>query len=327
MRIFVAGATGTLGQPVVRALLARGHHVVGLTRAERRRHIVEQLGAEAVVGDALDERVLRAAVTAARPDQVLHLLTAIPPAGALRARDLAATNVLRIRGTSNVIGAARVAGARRIVAESFIGVYGVTRCDREMSEDAPFAAAGGGAFRGAIQGLRSLEAQLAAARVTGQIETVSLRIGLLYGSAVPSSRAMMKQARAGWLFAPRSADGLVPSVHVDDAAAAIVAAVEAERPGPVYNIVDDQPMSLETLLDLTSRAAGADRPRRLPLWFLKVVAPIIAEVATVRLPLSNARAKRELGWVLRYPTVEVGLEELGQRSGEAPRPGSRGLAA
>src|SRR5436305_4939884 len=123
MRIFIAGATGTLGRPVVRRLVSLGHEVVGLTRSEKGARGLEAAGARGVIGDALDREGLRAAVVAARPEQVLHLLTALPPV-ILRARHLEATNHLRLVGTPNLIEAAVAAGARRIVAESFVSVYG-----------------------------------------------------------------------------------------------------------------------------------------------------------------------------------------------------------
>ena len=124
MRIFIAGATGTLGRPVVRLLRSRGHEVVGLTRSPERARALDTLGVHAVVGDALDRDAVSALVAAARPDRVLHLLTALPPGGPTRKRHLTSTNELRIRGTANLIHAAMEAGAARLVAESFVGVYG-----------------------------------------------------------------------------------------------------------------------------------------------------------------------------------------------------------
>src|SRR5262245_40671381 len=124
MRIFVAGATGALGRPVVRRRVANGHSVTGMTRSRDRARSIEAAGAQAVVADALDADGLRAAVAAARPEQVVHLLTALPPAGPLRPAHLRATNRVRTEGTANLIGAAIEAGARRVVAESFVGVCG-----------------------------------------------------------------------------------------------------------------------------------------------------------------------------------------------------------
>jgi nucleoside-diphosphate-sugar epimerase len=122
MKIFVAGATGTLGRPVVRILLTHGHDVVGMTRTTDGVRKIEAAGAKALIADALDGDRLRAVVARVRPEQIVHLLTALPPAGPLRPRQLDATNVLRTAGTANLIRAAVEAGALRIVAESFVGV-------------------------------------------------------------------------------------------------------------------------------------------------------------------------------------------------------------
>jgi 2-alkyl-3-oxoalkanoate reductase len=314
MRVFVAGATGTLGRPVVRLLVDRGHSVVGSTRYGSRTADVESLGAAPVVVDALDQAALRGVVLQARPDVVVHLLTAIPPGGALRPRDLAATNRLRTAGTAHLLSAAVEAGARRFVAESFVGVYGVTQRATAITEDDPLPPFDSGPFGAAVTALRAMEQQLSDARERGRIEAVALRVGLLYGEDVPSTRQMIRQARAGWLAAPAKDSGLVPFVHVDDAAAAIVAAIEAPRPSGVYNLVDDEPISLSAFVDALSVRLGTGRPRRIPGWVLRMVAPIVAQVATARLPVANVKAKQELGWSLRYPTVTIGLHASMQRA-------------
>src|SRR5262245_61640474 len=124
MRVFVAGASGTLGIPVLRQLAARGHDVVGMTRSDSKRAMIEQFGARAVVADALDARALAQTVREAAPTHVLHLLSALPKNGPMRAADVAATNRLRIDGTANLLQAAIAAGAERLVGESFVAVYG-----------------------------------------------------------------------------------------------------------------------------------------------------------------------------------------------------------
>jgi nucleoside-diphosphate-sugar epimerase len=123
MRVFIAGATGTLGRPVVRALVSRGHQVVGLTRTDEGARRIQATGAKAVIGNALDAERMKKLVVEARPDVVVHLLTAIPPAGVMRKNQLRPTNELRVTGTANLIGASMAAGARRLVAESFVGIY------------------------------------------------------------------------------------------------------------------------------------------------------------------------------------------------------------
>jgi nucleoside-diphosphate-sugar epimerase len=316
MKIFVAGATGTLGRPVVRTLLAHGHDVVGMTRTAEGARRIEGAGAKAVIADALDGDRLRSAVARTRPEQVVHLLTALPPGGPLRRRDLDATNVLRTAGTANLIRAAVEAGAVRIVAESFVGVYGTGAID-SIAEDAPLPPVPGGPFREAVLAMRSMEDQLRQARDRRLIDTVALRIGGLYGSDVPSIRALLDQARKGRLFAPRKLPGLAPFVHVDDAAAAIVAAVEAARTSPVYNISDDEPISMSDFLQQFTQALGTRPPRTIPVWLARLAAPLLIQAAFVTLRLSNDKAKQELGWTPRYPTVRDGLRELTLAIGKA----------
>jgi nucleoside-diphosphate-sugar epimerase len=308
MRIFVAGATGALGQPVVRRLVAAGHTVTGLTRSRDRARTMETAGARAAVGDALDAEALRALVAAARPDQVVHLLTALPPAGPLRAAHLRATNRVRTEGTANLLRAAIDAGARRLVGESFVGIYGRTNSAAMLTEDATLSAGSAGAFAEAIAAMREMEDALLRARA--EIETVALRIGYFYGPTVPSTIATIEQARRGWLFAPTGADGVGPFIHIEDAAAAVVAAVQHQAPSPVYNVVDDEPFPLMEFLTLLTKTIGARPPRPLPMWMAKIGAPLIAELATAKLRLSNAKAKRELGWRPEFPTVREGILTL-----------------
>ena len=310
MRIFVAGATGTLGRPVVRLLLAGGHEVIGLSRTEQGRAAIERQGAAGVVGNALDLTGLTRLVTDARPDQVVHLLTALPPAGALRARHLRPTNALRREGTANLLHAAIQGGATRLVAESFVGVYGDAHFATPVREDAPLPDAGRGALREATLALRSMEHQLQTARHTHEIDAVVLRIGLLYGPDVPATEQMMAQAQRGQLFSPPDSTGVASFVHIADAAAAIVAAVEARSPSFVYNVADDRPRSFARFMALVSRAAGASPPRQVPLWLIRLAAPVAAEFASKELPLSNARARRELGWTPGFATIEDGLSQL-----------------
>jgi nucleoside-diphosphate-sugar epimerase len=308
MKVFIAGATGALGQPLVRALVHRGHEVIGLTRSASKRPLLESLGARAAVANALDEDALKRALVQAAPTHVVHLLTALPAAGPMRARDLEATNELRVRGTANLLRAAIDAHVKRIVAESFIGVYGRANFDRPRGEDEPLPPPSGGGFREALLALRSMEDQLARARDLKAIETVTLRFGGIYGPDVASLQATVRMLRARRIFLPRATSDIMTFVHVDDAAEATIAALEQPSPGAVYNIVDDEPMSLRTFLGIVASAIGAPPPRTMPAWLFRLVAPLMVEVLAVRMPLSNAKAKRELGWKPVYPRVSDGIQ-------------------
>ncbi len=310
MRVFVAGGTGALGRPLLRALRERGHEVFALTRRPEKHGLLEALGARVVFGDALDAEGLVRAVGAVEPSHVVHLLTALPPGGPLRSKDLRGTDRLRVEGTANLLRAAVEAGAKRIVAESFMGVYGTGGAPDLKNEDSPFAAVPRRSALGAsITALRTLEKTLLDARDAGTIEVVVLRYGLVYGSEVPSTVALAERLRKRQVFAPGGANGVGSFVHADDAATATVAALEADQPSAVYNIVDDEPMPLMAYLSHSSQLVGAPLPRKAPAWIIRLVAPILAEGFFTQLPLSNSRAKNELGWTLAYPTLREGLPQ------------------
>jgi nucleoside-diphosphate-sugar epimerase len=159
----------------------------------------------------------------------------------------------------------------------------------------------------AAAAMRAHEALLREVRAAGRLETVVLRFGGFYGPEVAGTLALVRQMRSGRMVVPRGARGVISFVHVDDAARAVVAALEQPAPGPLYNVVDDRPMLFTEAFAQMAQALDAPPPWRVPLWLLRVVAPVPARAATIRLPLSNARAKRELGWALSFPTLREGL--------------------
>ena len=312
MRVFVAGATGTLGIPVVRELAARGHHVIGLTRREAKRPVLRELGARAAVADAFDEAALVRAVRDADPDSVVHLLTAIPRNGPVQAADMAMTNRLRVKGTEHLLRAAIVAGAKRIVAESMIFAYGYGDHGEAKikEEDALKAGEPDAWMRETVDAQRSLESQLIEASRRQLIEGVALRMGLLYGPGSPSTEFMLRLLRRRMFPVVRGGDGSKPWIHISDAVSAIIASLERGRSGEVYNIVDDEPISYSDFLLFAAQAIGAPRPRSLPPWFLRLTAPYAAASLSTRLNVSNEKAKRELGWHLRFPGCREGLKHL-----------------
>lgn len=320
MRIFVAGATGTLGRPLVHRLVGRGHVVVGLTRFESNRRALESSGARAAIGNALDRVAVVRHVAEARPEVVVQLLTALPPSGAPRRKDLERTNRVRTTGNAHLIEAAVAAGSRRLVAESFVGIYGAARFASPANEDVPLPEAGRTAFAGAALALREMERQLASA--ADGLETVALRIGLLYGPGVPSTERWIADARRGRLLAPSGLGGVAPFVHIDDAADALVAAIEHPAASRVYNIVDDEAVDMSSMLERLSVAIGARPPRHVPGWLIRLLMPVLAELGSAELRLSNEKAAREFGWRPRHPTVESGLATLA-RAASRPTPGLR----
>lgn len=311
MRIFVAGSTGTLGMPLVRALVARKHRVTGLTRSPEKTRVLEEAGAQAAVADALDPASLERAVRAAQPDCVFHLLTAIPKNAPLRASQMKATNILRTTGTTNLLKASVAAGAKRIVAESMIFAYGFgdhgeglkTEADA-LREREPVVW-----LQETVDALRSLEEQLRAANEQNLIESVSLRYGLFYGSKAPSTEYTAKMLR--WRMLPKAlgARGIASWVHLDDAVSASVAAMERGRAGAVYNIVDDEPVGMNGWITEAARAFEAKPPFSIPLWLLRLMMPYMGIVFDTRLRVSNRKAKDELDWRLHYPNFREGLRE------------------
>ena len=315
MKVFIAGATGALGLPLARELVARGHEVIGLTRSPAKRSLLANVGARAVVADVYDAPELEGAVRAAAPTHVVHMLSALPKNGPLRVADIAATNELRVRGTTNLLRAAIAAGAQRIVGESFSGVYGYGDLgERPRDEnDLPLVREADAGARAVVEALRSLEDQLLAANAQGAIEAIVLRYGLSYGPENASTLYMIDMLRKRWLPVMRGAEGIGSFVHVDDAASATIAALERGRPGATYNVVDDEPVSLNTYLSALAEAIGARRPLAAPRWLVALVAPLAACMAQTRLPLSNTRARRELDWRPRFPSYREGLRQVAQQ--------------
>jgi nucleoside-diphosphate-sugar epimerase len=296
VRVFVAGGSGTIGLPLVRSLVAAGHEVFATTRSPEKRAPIGALGATPVVVDALDAAGLERAVKTASPSHVIHQLTALPKTGPRRASDLTATNRLRDEGTRNLLRAAVAAGASRIVAGSFAMLGAAASTEGTVADPA-------------VQAVRSMESQLLDAARRGEIEAVVLRYGLFYGPGNPATREMIALVRRRRLPRVRHDQGQLPYVHLDDAVAATVAALDRGASGGVYDIVDDRPTSFSEMVDGLAEAVGAPRPWSVPAWLLRLAAPYMAGLLAVRRPLSNADARRDLGWAPSYPSYREGLRQ------------------
>jgi nucleoside-diphosphate-sugar epimerase len=319
-RVLVAGATGALGRPLVRRLAEHGVEVAGLTRHASKAPLLDDLGAEPIVADALDAAALTAAVVAASPDAVVHALTAIPTRGPLRAGDLVPTNRIRREGTANLLAAARLAGARRFIAESMIFVYGfgdhgeerLTEDGADSPDDAkPWLAE-------AVESVRDLEAQVRSATARGEVEGGLLRFGFFYGAGTGTD-LMARLLRRRLLPVPGAGAGVGSWIHIEDAAAAVVAALAHGRPGEAYNIVDDEPVVFREFVRTLCRELGAPQPYRIPTWLGRLVAPLLMADLESRIPVSNAKAKRELQWSPRFPTYREGLSNVGERLARSSR--------
>jgi nucleoside-diphosphate-sugar epimerase len=295
MKVFVAGASGSIGVPLVRALVSAGHDVTAMTRTPSKQDALRSLGASPVVADALDADAVARAVLAAAPEVVIHQLTALPKGGGVkRAADLEPTNRLRTDGTRNLLAAAVAAHARRIIVGSFALL-------RASATDTPEST------RAGIEAVVSMESQVLDADRDGLIEAVVLRYGLFYGPDNPATQQMIAMARRRLLPVIRGDRSVLPVIHVDDAVSATVAALDHGERGGVYDIVDDRPVSLTQIVTTLADRAGAPRPFTVPAWLPRLLAPYMAQVTSIRLPLSNAPARAALGWRPRYPTIDEGL--------------------
>jgi nucleoside-diphosphate-sugar epimerase len=300
MKVFVAGATGAIGRPLVVRLLAAGHEVTGMTRSETRASGLRAAGAQAAVVDVYDRDALQEAVAAAEPEVVVNQLTDIP--GALNPRryaeQMAGLERIRTEGYRNLAEAARAAGARRLVAQSIAFVYapgaGPATEDDPVWDDAPepFAAT----LRATMEGERSM--------LDSGREALVLRYGWFYG---PETQFAADGATAAALRARRypivgRGGGVSSFIHVDDAADATVAAVSSDATS-VLNVVDDDPAPLREWLPALAQAVGAPKPRRVPKLVARLAAgSMAAAFSTRQRGASNARAKEALGWTPAHPT-------------------------
>jgi 2-alkyl-3-oxoalkanoate reductase len=236
-------------------------------------------------------------VQAAHPTHVLHQLTALPKGGPRRPADVEATNRLRIDGTRNLLDAAIRAGARRFLVGSFAILSPRGPMNTASDDDAAVA-------------VRSMETQVLEATARGAIEGVILRYGMFYGLETPSTVTMIELVRKRRLPVVRGDAGQLPVIHVDDAVSATERALDAAPAGATYDIVDDRAVSFSEIVDAIAEYTGSPAPLRVPGWLPRLVAPYMARMTTIRMPLSNASARADLGWRPKYATMRDGLAQI-----------------
>lgn len=308
MRVFVAGASGAIGRPLIRQLIAAGHEVTGMTRREDRAAEIRAAGAEAAVCDVYDEAALQEAFSAARPEVVVNQLTSLPDRyDPRKASFYEETDRLRGEGARKLIAAAGKAGARRFVSQSIAFLYApegswVKDEQARPHEEAP------GHFRHAIEALVQHEREVVEA---ADLEGLILRYGQFYGPGTyfaPDGHLGGEVAKRRFPIVG-AGTGTFSFIHVEDAAGATVAALDHGGPG-IYNVVDDDPAPLHEWLPVYAEALGAKPPRRAPAWLVRVVAGrAVVDNALGLRGASNARAKRELGWRPRFPSWRQGFRE------------------
>jgi nucleoside-diphosphate-sugar epimerase len=310
MRIFVAGATGVLGRRLVPLLVEGGHQVTAMTRSPGKADGLRRAGAEPVVADALDRDAVVGAVAAARPEVVVHQLSDLAGMTSFRRfdRGFAATNRLRTEGTDHLVAAARAAGARRLVAQSFAGWPFARVGGPVKTEDDPLDPDPPAQVRNTLDAIRHLEAAVVGAE---GLEGVVLRFGGFYGpgTSVGEGGFMLDDLRRGRLPLVGAGTGVWSFVHIDDAAAATAIAVERGAPG-IYQIVDDEPAPVSAWLPALAAAAGARPPRQVPTWLARLLGGEHTVVLMTEIRgASNAKAGRQLGWRPAHPSWRQGFAD------------------
>jgi nucleoside-diphosphate-sugar epimerase len=316
MRVFIAGASGAIGTRLVPQLIGRGHEVIGTSTSPEKADRVRALGAQAILLDLLDPRAVRKAVVATEPDAIVHQATALADVRFSKNLDetFAQTNRLRREGTDALIAAAREAGVKRFVAQSFASMRYAREGVWIKTEDDPLDST-------PIEGMRETSAAMTyldeAVTAAGGI---ALRYGNFYGAA---NDGLLEPVRKRQFPIVGDGGGVSSFIHLDDAAAATVLALEQDGPA-IYNIVDDEPAPVREWLPVLADALGAKPPRRFPVWLARMFAGDIGVMlGTEARGASNAKAKRELGWTLRYPSWKQGFgEAYAALTSPAPEPRS-----
>jgi len=306
MRVFVAGATGAIGRPLVAQLLAAGHEVVGMTRSPERAAAIAAAGAQAVVADALDRDAVMRAVQEAQPEVVVNQLTRIGAVDTRRIdRSMEATSRLRRDGTANLVAAGEAAGARRIVSQSIAFAYAPGPGLAKWNDPLYVERAGG--FERTLEAVMALERAVDRSSMAG----VVLRYGWFYGPGTSFARngSYAEMLRRRRFPIVGDGGGVWSFIHVDDAAAATVAAVEDAGTG-TFNVVDDDPAPVREWLPALAEAVGAPPPRHVPAWLARLVAGRYGVYTMTRVRgASNARAKATLRWQPRWASWRDGFRE------------------
>ena len=304
MRVFVTGATGALGRHLVPGLVAAGHEVTATTRTPGKVAQLRAAGAEPVVVDGLDREAVIAAVLAAAPEVIVHQMTALAGLRSLRNPDkaFAATNELRTRGTDNLLAAAARAGTRRVIAQGYAGAGpdkpsgAALKTDDDLLDWRPIPSAAR-----MVAAIRHVDDTVPLEAPEG----IVLRYGTFYGPG--ASDVLLDAVRKRQVPVIGSGTGIWSFIEITDAAAATLAAVEGGAPG-IYNVVDDDPAPVAEWVPYLAQVAGAKPPLRMPAWLGRLLAGgfVVAQMTTSR-GSSNQKARKEFGWVPRYPSWREGF--------------------
>jgi len=314
MRVFVAGATGAIGQQLVPQLREAGHHVTAMARSTNRVLLLDAVGADVVTGDALDREGVMRLVSDAKPDAIVNLLTALPDNINPKHidRDMAATNRLRLEGSRNLFDAADHAGVARQIVES-VAFMTDPSGPAVTDESAPLWRSPPKKFAPSVRAVADMEVLALANGGT------VLRFGHLYGPGTAFGRdgAFTAQVAAGKVPIVGDGDSMFSFVRNTDAASAVVAALNSEQTG-LFNIVDDEPVRMNEWLPEFAGIVAAPAPKRVPRWVARLAVGDygVAWMTSLR-GSSNQRAKQALGWQPSWPTWRKGFRDDAQREASA----------
>jgi nucleoside-diphosphate-sugar epimerase len=320
MRVFVAGASGAIGIALVPQLINRGHEVIGTYRSPEHGERVRDGGADPLRLDLLDRLAVRRAIFETAPDAIVHEATALTGVRFSRNldRSFVQTNRLRREGTDALLAAAREGGVTRFVAQSFASMRYARVGGPVKSEDDPLEPDPPAGMAETSAAMNYIDRAVTAAG------GILLRYGVFYGAA---NDGLIEPVRKRQFPIVGDGGGYASFIHLDDAAAATVLALEHDGPA-LYNIVDDEPAPVREWLPVLAKALGAQPPRRFPEWLARLLAGDIAVLlGTTARGSSNAKAKRELGWTLRYPSWRQGFTEVYGSPAFRERPSPAGRAA
>jgi nucleoside-diphosphate-sugar epimerase len=308
MKVFLAGATGAIGKRLLPKLVAAGHQVTGTTQSPEKATSISAAGAKPAIVNALNKKEVLQAVQDAEPDVIIHQLTSIPARFNMRRfdREFAMTNRFRTEGTDNLLAAARSTGCRRFIAQSYTGWPYAREGNWIKTEDDPLITFPESAMKETFSAIVHLESATLSEK---NIEGFVLRYGSFYGpgTSLGQGGAFLEDIRRRRVPIVGKGTGYWSFIHIDDAASATVAAIEAAEPG-VYNICDDEPSPVSEWLPFMSDALGAEPPRKIPAWLgrLAIGSSGVAMMTQIR-GASNQKAKSNFFWILQWPTWRQGF--------------------
>jgi nucleoside-diphosphate-sugar epimerase len=317
MRVLVAGASGAIGTRLVPQLIAAGHEVIGTHKSPDGAERLRALGAEPLQLDLLDRDAVVREVLAQKPDGIVHEATGLSNLTDLKNfdRTFQVTNLLRTRGTDALLAGAWEAGVGRFVAQSYASVRYARTGGMVKTEEDPLDGDPVASMRESVAAMRHLEQEVSAAG------GIALRYGTFYGA---DNDGLVEPVRKRQFPIAGDGAGVWSFIHLDDAAAATVLALEHDGPA-IYNVVDDDPAAVREWLPVLAQALGAKPPRRVPRWLARLFAGEAAVMmATESRGASNAKAKRELGWTPRYPSWREGFVAAYRSRARADRRATRG---